>query len=190
MLTITFLNPSPPAVTLDRSGWQTARKCGRSCLVSVPELPADYQSQTHASDKPLHKYLEYCRADQGIQQAQHGIVHIPKATDTDLTKEEDYRRDEEGEHRCCPYGNDLVPQRICELRIHNFAILKSDWEGSTRCWISIIDLPSISKLSTTKNLAILTPKPTAPKAAMVNMSNHIPLNHCPKVGREFRESWP
>ena len=38
--------------------------------------------------------------------------------------------------------------------------------------------------------AIYTPRPTAPSAAMVTISNHVPLSHCPKLGLVFQAGVP
>lgn len=79
------------------------------------------------SDQPLDEYLKDGGRDERIEQTDGGIIHIPKASDADLADEEDGDGDQGTQKRSSPDGDDLVPQRIGELRVDDFTILKGDW---------------------------------------------------------------
>lgn len=92
---------------------------------------ADSQEMwTKTTDQPFEEDLEDGGGDEGIQEADDGVVDVPEGADPDLHDEEDGDGDKRGEECGGPDGNDFVAHRVGELRVDDFAVLEVDGEGS------------------------------------------------------------
>lgn len=82
--------------------------------------------RAQASDEPLDENLKDGGCDQGVQEADDGVVDVPERANADLHDEEHKDGDEGGEQRSGPDGDDLLSKRVGELGIDNLAVGESD----------------------------------------------------------------
>lgn len=137
--------------------------------------------RTETADEPLKEDLEDCSGDEGVEEADDGVVHIPEGANSDLTDQDDCNRDKGAEESCRPDGDDFISHGVCELWVDDLAILEVDWEGARRSWMCFVDLMGgqIERIVTGMEL---TPRPIIPMIAIVTMSSHVTLSHWPKLG--------
>lgn len=82
--------------------------------------------RAETSDEPFDEDLEDGRGDEGVQETDGCIVHVPEAADADLADEEDGDGDQGCHEGGSINGNDLVAQWVCELGVDNLAIREDD----------------------------------------------------------------
>ena len=139
---------------------------------------------TKAADEELDEDLEHGGADEGVEQADDGVVDIPEGADADLHEEDDDDGDNGGEEGSEPDGNDFVAHRVGELRVDNLTVGEGDGKGAVRGGRGHVDLMNVRNRVNGKGVdGGLTPRPMAPMQIMVIMSSSVPFSHCPKLGR-------
>ena len=101
---------------------------------------ADSQEMwSKATDEPFDEDLEDSSSDERVEETSNGIVDVPKGADADLHAQNNEDWDQGAEHCSRPDGYDLVAEGVCELRIHDLAVGKGDWEGTAWGWVGFID---------------------------------------------------
>lgn len=139
---------------------------------------------TQSTDEELDEDLEDGGADEGVEQADDGVVDIPEGADADLHEEYDDDGDDGGEEGREPDGNDFVAHRVGELRVDDLTVGEGDGERTVRGGRGHVDLVIVRNCVAENGLdGGLTPRPMAPMQIMVIMSSSVPLSHCPKLGR-------
>ena len=86
----------------------------------------------------LEEYLEHGGRDQAVKEPNDGIVDIPKAPDSDLHAEDDKDGNQTSEQRSKPDRDNFLPERVCELRVHNLSICKVHRKGSCGCRVCLV----------------------------------------------------
>jgi len=61
-----------------------------------------------AANEPFDEDLEDGGGNEGVEEADGGVIYVPEAADADLTDEEDDDGDEDGEEGGCYDGDDFV----------------------------------------------------------------------------------
>lgn len=93
-------------------------------------------------DEPFDEDLEHGRADEAVQQANDRVVRVPETADADLHAQDDKDWDQAGQQCGRPDGDDVLPQRVREFRIHDVAGEEGDGEGTRRSWTCIVHTQS------------------------------------------------
>lgn len=96
--------------------------------------------RTETANEPFEEDLKDGCCDQGVKEADGGIVDVPERSDADLADEEDGDGDEGSEECCCPDGDDFFAEWVCEFGVDDFAVLEVDGEGSGGSWVRCIYL--------------------------------------------------
>ena len=119
--------------------------------------------------------------DEGVEEPDDGVVDVPEGADADLHTQDDKDRDQGSHQRGGVDGDDILAERIGEFGVDDLAVAKFNGEGSSRRWVSFVDLDRVSGCYRIGR-EMLTPRPMAPMITMVRMSSHVHLSHCPNVG--------
>ena len=85
------------------------------------------------ADKPFDEDLEDGGGDEGVEEADGGIVDVPEGAHADLADEEDSEGDEEGHEGRGPDGDDLITEGVGELRVDDLAVGEDDWMDVSVC---------------------------------------------------------
>ena len=83
----------------------------------------------HTSNEPLNEDLEDGGNNQGVEQADGGVVDVPEAAHADGADEKDDKRNKEGQESSRPDGDNLVAEGVSELRVDDLAVPEGDWVG-------------------------------------------------------------
>lgn len=95
--------------------------------------------RAETADEPFEEDLEDCGGDEGVEEADDGIVHVPEGADSDLADQDDCDGHEGAEESGGPDGDDFFAHWVCELWVDDLAVLEEDWEGTRRCGMSFVD---------------------------------------------------
>lgn len=72
---------------------------------------------SETADEPFDEDLEDCGCDEGVEEADYGVVEVPEGADADLHYEEDCDGDEGGEEGGGPDGDDFWAGGVGELGV-------------------------------------------------------------------------
>lgn len=86
------------------------------------------EMRAQAPDEPLDEDLEHGGGDEGVEQADDGVVDVPEGADADLHDQEDEDGDEGGEQRGRPDGDDFLAEGVGEFRVDDLAVGEEDGE--------------------------------------------------------------
>lgn len=103
--------------------------------------------RAQATDEPLEEDLEDRSGDKRVQDADDGIVGVPKRSDANLHAEDDEDGDQDAQHSSSPNGNDLFAQGVGKLRVNDLAVGKGHGERPGRSWVSFINLGMVISLA-------------------------------------------
>ena len=78
--------------------------------------------------------LEYGSCDQTFKKSHGSREQIVDASSSCLEQTEEEKWNKERDQGCCPDGYNFLSQWICELGIHDLAVLKENRKRSTRRW--------------------------------------------------------
>lgn len=87
---------------------------------------------TEAADEPFYPDLEDGGGDEALEEAHGGGEEVVCAAAAGLEEAEEKEGDKEGDEGGCPDGNDFFAEGVCELGVHDLAVLEVDGEGAAR----------------------------------------------------------
>lgn len=132
--------------------------------------------------------MEHGGSDDGVEQADGGVVDVPEAAGADLHDQEDGDGNQDGEQGSGPDGNDLIAHRVGEFGVHDLAVLEVDGERARGCRLGFVD-------SETDGAQADHGEDVGPEEVSLLLcgndsgggAHHVPFSHWPNRGLLFSE---
>lgn len=100
------------------------------------------EMRSQASDEPLEEHLKDGSGNERVQEANHGVVDVPKRANADLHEQDDDNGNHAGQKGGKPDGDDFVSKRERKLGEDDLAVGKCDGKRSRGRGVGLVDLHS------------------------------------------------